>query len=157
MISPENMSFANMDASKYVFYDNAVLPVLKRILKFLSLKLLTRYKNTEGLEFSYDESAIEALESRKFENAKIASQTGVLTDNEVRTMIGYKSIDGGDVVYKPSNQLPVGQDVNTADNRDEPMAKSEFIRIMKEQKKQGGDRFYTDEYIELKVKEYYGN
>lgn len=157
MISPENMSFANMDASKYVFYDNAVLPVLKRILKFLSLKLLTRYKNTEGLEFSYDESSIEALESRKFENAKIASQTGVLTDNEVRTMIGYESINGGDVVYKPSNQLPVGQDINTTDNRDEPMAKSEFIRIMKEQKKQGGDRFYTDEYIELKVKEYYGN
>ena len=157
MISPENMSFANMDASKYVFYDNAVLPVLKRILKFLSLKLLTRYKNTEGLEFSFDESTIEALESRKFENARIASQTGVLSDNEIRAMIGYEAISGGDTIYKPSNQLPVGQDINTADNRDEPMAKAEFIRIMQEQKKQSGDRLYNDEYIELKVKEFYGN
>ena len=72
-------------------------------------------------------------------------------------MIGYEAISGGDTIYKPSNQLPVGQDINTADNRDEPMAKAEFIRIMQEQKKQSGDRSFTDEYIELKAKEFYGN
>ena len=36
MISSENMTFSNMDASKYAYYDNAVIPVLKRLLKFLS-------------------------------------------------------------------------------------------------------------------------
>ena len=66
MISPDNMSFSNMDASKYLFYDNAVLPILKRILKFLSVKLLSRYPNAQGLEFYFDESAIEALEARKY-------------------------------------------------------------------------------------------
>jgi len=157
MISSENMTFSNMDASKYAYYDNAVIPVLKRLLKFLSAKLLTRYAGTEELEYSFDESAIEALETRKFENAKIASQAGVLSDNEIRAMIGYEAIKGGDTIYKPANLVPVGEDINTEDNRDEPMAKSEFIRIMKSQQKEDGGRFYSDEYIELKAKEYYGN
>ncbi len=157
MISSESMTFSNMDASKYAYYDNAVIPVLKRLLKFLSAKLLTRYAGTEELEYYFDESAIEALETRKFENAKIASQTGVLSDNEIRAMIGYEAISGGDAIYKPANLVPVGQDINTEDNRDEPMAKSEFIKIMKSQQKQDGGRFYSDEYIELKAKEYYGN
>ena len=82
---------------------------------------------------------------------------GVLTDNEIRAMIGYEAVNGGDVIYKPANQVPVGQDINTANNRDEPMAKSEFIKIMKTQQKQDGGRFYSDEYIQLKAKEYYGN
>jgi hypothetical protein len=37
------------------------------------------------------------------------------------------------------------------------MAKSEFIKIMKDQQRQDNGRFYSDEYIELKAKEYYGN
>ena len=157
MVNSNNMTFSNMDISRYTYYDNAVIPIFKRILKFLSAKLLSRYAGTEELEYSFDESSIEALESRKFENAKISSQIGVLSDNEIRAMIGYEPINGGDVIYKPSSLAPIGQDINTKDNRDEPMAKSEFIKIMKAQQKQDGGRFYSDEYIELKAKEYYGN
>jgi HK97 family phage portal protein len=157
MISPDNMSFANMDASKYLFYDNAVLPILKRILKFLSVKLLSRYTNAEGLEFYYDESSIEALESRKYENAKILSQIGKYTDNEIRSITGFEAIDGGDIIYRPANLIESGRDNYTEDNRDKPVAKSEFIKIMKEQQKQDGGKFYTNDYIELKAKEFYGN
>lgn len=157
MISPDNMSFANMDASKYLFYDNAVLPILKRILKFLSVKLLSRYSNAQGLEFYFDESAIEALESRKYENAKILSQIGKYTDNEIRSITGFEAIDGGDIIYRPANLIVSGRDTYTEDNRDKPVAKSEFIKIMKAQQKQDGGKLYTDEYIELKAKEFYGN
>lgn len=157
MISPDNMSFANMDASKYLFYDNAVLPILKRLLKFLSVKLLSRYPNAQGLEFYFDESCIEALESRKFENAKILSQIGKYTDNEIRTITGFEAIEGGDIIYRPANLIESGRDIYTDDNRDKPMAKSEFIKIMKAQQKLDGGRLYTNEYIELKAKEYYGN
>lgn len=157
MISPDNMSFANMDASKYLFYDNAVLPILKRLLKFLSVKLLSRYPNAQGLEFYFDESTIEALEARKFENAKILSQIGKFTDNEVRNITGFEAIDGGDIIYRPANLIESGRDTYTEDNRDKPVAKSEFIKIMKDQKKLDGGKIYTDEYIELKAKEYYGN
>ena len=157
MISPDNMSFANMDASKYLFYDNAVLPILKRLLKFLSVKLLSRYPNAQGLEFYFDESSIEALESRKFENAKILSQIGKYTDNEIRSITGFEAIDGGAIIYRPANLIESGRDTYTEDNRDKPVAKSEFIKIMKAQQKQDGGKLYTDEYIELKAKEYYGN
>ena len=156
MISPDNMSFANMDASKYAFYDNAVLPTLKRILKFLSAKILTRY-NVQNLEYSFDESAIEALEARKYDVAEKASKIGVLSDNELRAMIGYEATTGGDGIYKPANLVQVGLDAYTEDNRDQPVGKSEFIKIMTEQKKLNGDRLYSDEYIQLKAKEYYGN
>ena len=157
MISPDNMSFANMDASKYLFYDNAVLPILKRILKFLSIKLLSRYPNAEGLEFYFDESSIEALESRKFENAKILSQIGKYTDNEIRGITGFEAIEGGDIIYRPANLIESGRDIYVDDNRDKPMDKSEFVKIMKAQQKLDGGKLYTDEYIELKAKEYYGN
>jgi HK97 family phage portal protein len=157
MISPDNMSFANMDASKYLFYDNAVLPVLKRILKFLSVKLLSRYPNAEGLEFYYDESSIEALESRKYENAKTLSQIGKYTDNEIRSITGFEAIDGGDIIYRPANLIVSGRDNYTEDNRDKPVAKSEFIKIMKAQQKQDGGKLYNNDYIELKAKEFYGN
>jgi len=156
MISPDNMSFANMDASKYAFYDNAVLPTLKRILKFLSFRVLSRY-NLQGLEYSFDESAIEALEARKYDVAEKASKIGILSDNELRTMIGYESTTGGDGIYKPANLVQVGLDTYTADNRDEPVGKSEFVDLMKKQKKLNGERLYSDEYIELKAKEFYGN
>ena len=157
MISSQNMTFSNLNTAKYAYYDNAVLPILKRILNFLSAKLLTRYPGTEELEYYFDESAIESLEARKFENAMMASKIGILSDNEIRAMIGYEAISGGDVIYKPANQVPVGQDINTEDNRNEPMAKAEFMKIMKDQQKQDGGNFYTDEYIELKAKEFYGN
>lgn len=157
MISSDNMSFSNMDASKFAFYDNAVIPVLKRILKFLSVKLLIRYPNAEGLELSFDESAIEALETRKFENANTLSQIGKYTDNEIRAITGFESIDGGDIIYRPANLIVSGSDIYTADNREKPVAKSQFIKLMKEQQKQDGGRLYTNNYIELKAKEFYGN
>lgn len=157
MISPDNMSFANMDASKYMFYDNAVLPTLKRILRFLTTKVLVRYPNAQGLEYSFDESAIEALEARKYDTAEKAAKIGVLSDNELRAMIGYEATTGGDGIYKPANLVQIGVDTYTEDNRNEPMGKSEFIKIMTEQKKLNGERLYSDDYIQLKAKEYYGN
>lgn len=157
MISPDNMSFANMDAAKYVFYDNAVLPTLKRILRFMTTKVLSRYPNTQGLEYSFDESAIEALEARKYDTAEKASKLGVLSDNEIRAMVGFEAAQGGDRIYKPANLVQIGVDTYTEDNRNEPMGKSEFVKIMTEQKKLNGERLYSDDYIELKAKEYYGN
>ena len=146
-----------MDASKYLFYDNAVLPIFKRILKFLSVKLLSRYPNGQDLEFYFDESTIEALESRKYENAKTLSLIGKYTDNEIRTITGFESIDGGDIIYRPANLIESGRDIYTVDNRDQPINKSEFIRIMQEQKRLDGNKLYNDEYIMLKAQEYYGN
>jgi HK97 family phage portal protein len=158
MISPENMSFANMDASKYLFYDNAVLPIFKRILDFLTRKLLTRYKQTENLKFSFDLSSIEALENRKLESVKTLAEIGILSNNELRTIIGFEAISGGDTIYKPANSLPIGQDIYTEDNRDTPASKSEkaeYIKLMTSIRAINGERLYSDELIKKHLKTFY--
>lgn len=160
LVNADNMTFSNLNSSTYIFYDNAVLPILKRILKFLSTNLLSRYKDAVNLEFYFDEASIECLQARKFENAKILGQIGVLSDNEIRSIIGYEAVNGGDAIYKPQNLIQVGQDTYIENNRNEPSTKSEkseFIRIMKKQQSQDGGRFYSDEYIELKATEFYGD
>lgn len=157
MINSDSMTFSNMDAAKYAFYDNSVLPTFKRFLEFLTAKLLTRYKDAANYELYFDESAIEALQGRKFENAKLLSQIGTFSDNEIRAVVGYESIAGGDAIYRPMNLLPTGQDILTTDNRVKPVGKSEFIRIMKDQQKLDGSKMYNDDYIALKAKEYYGD
>ena len=120
MVSSETMTFSNMDSSKFAFYDNAVLPLLKQYLSFLNYSVLSRY-DSKGLTFSFDPAGIQALESRKIENAHTLSKLDAVTDNEVRTAIGYPHLEqGGDVVYKPINEVPAGTDIYTQDQRNTP-------------------------------------
>ena len=157
MVSPENMSFANMDASKYVFYDNAVLPVLKAVLQFLTKSLLnsSRYKDAENLEFTFDTSTIEALEARKFDNASKIYASGLITRNEGRTIIGYEQSQGGDLFYQPATLVPVGSDGFTSDNRSEPSEKAHYIKLMTDLKTADGKRLYSDDFIKKNLAIYY--
>jgi HK97 family phage portal protein len=149
MIDPDNTALANMNSAKYAFYDNAVLPVLKQILGFLTQELLSKYKGSENLELAFDESAIEAIANRKIEAAKESGETGVLTKNEIRTIMGYEALtQGGDVIYQPMNLIPVGSDGYTADNREKPAEKAIFIKTMQE----GG---YSKEQINKAVEDHY--
>lgn len=120
MVSSETMTFSNMDSSKFAFYDNAVLPLFKQYLSFLDYSVLDRYKQPD-LVFSFDPAGIEALEARKIDNALTLSKLEAITDNEIRTQVGYERLEqGGDVVYKPINLVPAGTDVYTQDHRDTP-------------------------------------
>ena len=156
MISSESMSFNNYDAAKYSFYDNSVLPRLKAVLNFLTTSLMPRYKNSENLILTYDESSIECLENRKFENSANAFTSGLITRNEGRTLIGYESSPGGDDFYQPANLVPVGSDNYTSDNRETPSEKAQYIRLMQERKGIDGKRLYSDDFIKKNAVIYYG-
>ena len=120
MVSSETMTFSNMDSAKFAFYDNAVLPLFKQYLSFLDYSVLDRYKQPD-LVFSFDPAGIEALEASKIDNALTLSKLEAVTDNEIRTQVGYERLEqGGDVVYKPINLVPAGTDVYTQDQRDTP-------------------------------------
>ena len=134
MISSESMSFNNYDAAKYSFYDNSVLPRLKAVLNFLTTSLMPRYKNSENLILTYDESSIECLENRKFENSANAFTSGLITRNLV----------------------PVGSDNYTSDNRETPSEKAQYIRLMQERKGIDGKRLYSDDFIKKNAVIYYG-
>lgn len=158
MISPDNMSFANMDAAKYAFYDNAVIPVFKNVLAFLSKSLLnpSRYPGSENLELTYDASTIEALEARKYDNAAKIYASGLITRNEGRTLIGYEASEGGDLFYQPATLIPVGSDGFTSDNRDTPSSeKAQYINLMSNMKTADGKRLYSDEFIKKNLEIYY--
>ena len=151
MVSSDNMSFNNMGASKYDFYDNSVLPTVKQILDFLTDNVLKRYKGSENLEFTYDDSAIEAIADRKIDNALKIGQTGSVSLNEIRTIMGYESLKtGGDVIYQPMNLVPVGEDNYISDNRAKLKEKAIFIKTMQE----GG---YSKDQINKAVIDYYDN
>jgi len=68
----------------------------------------------------------------------------------------------GDIIYQPSNLVPIGTDQFTQDNIDKPTKSrsgkdmAEFIRVMQEQKDLKGGRLYSIAYINQCVKEYYG-
>lgn len=155
MVSPDNMSFANMDAAKYAFYDNAVIPVIGRVLKFFTKNLLSKYAGSENLELTFDPCAIDALESRKVDNALTISKSGVLTINEIRATLGYESIENGDSVYQAANLLPVGADNYTIDNRETPSSKSEYVRLVKSRKTIEGNRLYSDDVVKKQLENFY--
>ena len=52
----------------------------------------------------------------------------VLSLNELRSIAGYESVDGGDVILAPANLLPIGEDLYISDNLSEPS--KEFVDIM---------------------------
>jgi HK97 family phage portal protein len=152
MVSPDNMTLANMDSAKFNFYDNAILPLRKTIDQFLSELLLPRYPNSENLSLTFDPASIEALRTRQVDEALKLSKSGVLTINEIRRRLGESAAtEGGDEIYQPMNLVPIASDQYTDDNRDVPAKrKAVFIKTMID----GG---YSEDVINKAVKEYYGN
>ncbi len=160
MISPDHMSLANMETAKLNFYDNCIIPMYRKIASFLDAKLLARYPDHERYKMTFDPATVEALEPRRTANLKLKSEIGVLTSNELRSEMGYEDIEGGDILYQPSNLVPSGIDQSTIDNRRVPAAtksmRDEFVIVLREHKdKQGNNLFSENEIEELSYK-YYG-
>lgn len=159
MVASDTMTFSNMDSSKFAFYDNAVLPLFKQYLSFLDYSLLNRYKKKadENLVFSFDPAGIQALEARRVVNALNLSKLDTLTDNEIRTQVGYEHLDqGGNVIYKPINVVPAGTDIYTQDQRDKPAKAMNDKRLdamakLHKCKDAQGDDIYSKEEIKDNV------
>ena len=161
MVSPDNMTLANMETAKLNFYDNTILPLAKTIFKYLGDSLLSRYPDGENLELTFDEAAIEALQPRMVDNTLKLSSSGVLTVNEIRSQLGYEDLEGGNTLYQPMNLVPIASDNFTSDNRQTPSDKSDeraqFIELMTRQKTLEGKRLYSDQDVKQLLQEYYNN
>lgn len=80
-----------------------------------------------NFSISYSANDIPALQQRTSEWAKNLSEIGVLTDNEIRTELGYDSLSGGDVIYKPTSMAPV----DAAEYDTETTKRNNFVLRMK--------------------------
>lgn len=125
-ISGENMTLANMDVAKLNLYDNAVIPVTRVLLGQLGRFLFPLYdeqSRADQLELTFDEGSIAALQTRRNDVVKIRKDIGVNSDNELRRELGDQPIEGGDVIYKANNLVPVGYD--GSDPSDNPLSVDE--------------------------------
>ena len=149
LLNEDTMTFSNFSSAQIAFYDNCVLPQAKKILDFLNHKLLPILGEKE-YKLAIDPASINVLEQRKIELATAYSQTGSLTINEIRRMLGYEAVENGDTIYQPQNLIPVGRDRYTEDNRDKPSDKAFFINLMLSQKE------YSEEQIQKLATKYFG-
>ena len=147
MMTPEQMTLANLETAKLNLYDNAVLPLCRRLLEELTLFIGPRFKLSATESLSVDPESIPALQARQNAELKQISDLNVLTINEVRAKIGYEGVDGGDSVLAPATSIPIAQDTFTDDNLDKPEVREKFFEIMREQKNDDGKPRWTEKQI----------
>lgn len=107
LVTTEATTFNNMTTAQLMFYDNAVLPLIDRVLNELTAFIMLRYDKTGTLSLFYEIDKIEALEPRRNEELQKLQKAGVLTINEMRMRMGFEALDGGDTVYIASNLMPL--------------------------------------------------
>jgi HK97 family phage portal protein len=125
LISTDHSTMNNLEQSMLRFYNDAVIPTASRIFAELTLLLMPRY-GSENLEITFNPLEIPALEQYRITVIKTKKEIGIYTLNELRALDGLDPVDGGDYVYSPANQIPIGGDINTEPNDDEKQLANEL-------------------------------
>lgn len=116
LITDERQTLSNYREGKLALYDDAVLPLARRVLGGLSDFLLPKYgvdptKATLGINPDDVTPLVQRRNDEMVKRKKIA----VETDNELRALIGREPLEGGDVLFKPATMVPAGTDLFTDD------------------------------------------
>ncbi len=120
LITNERQTFNNYARAELALWDNAIIPLAKRLFGGLGDLLLPRFgEDPARMKITLDPDGITALVERRNEELLKRKQIGIETDNELRAQMGREPYDGGDVILKPANLIPAGSDLFTADNRPE--------------------------------------
>lgn len=98
-------TFANMEQATLGFWNDTVLPLLKLEIEALNRWLVPMYG--PGLQLWYDEDEISALEPLRRAKAERINNSGYMTVNEKRRAMGFEDVQGGDVVFVPSSNIPL--------------------------------------------------
>lgn len=109
LIDNDNSSFNNVEQAKERLWTDTVLPLLDAFLNVLSVRFSALYG--QDIEVFYDIDSIPALEKNrqtKSDRLKSLVAAGLITINESREELGYDHIDGGDTLFLPSSNIPIG-------------------------------------------------
>lgn len=112
MVSAKTMTMSNFQNAQTALFDQAVLPNAYMLLKQLGDFCLPRYKDGDRYELTFDEKTLPALRERMLDTAKTMRDVGAYTDDEIRSVTGHESIEGGEIVYKPANLVPAGDEMD---------------------------------------------
>lgn len=112
LVSEQHMTLSNLVGAKAIFYEQAVLPLRRRIDQELNAFLMPRYeKNNQDLILTFNDHDISALEPMRNEQAKIQKEIGVFTINEIRKNFALEPLQGGGALYS-TMQMPFAIDLN---------------------------------------------
>ena len=109
---PDNQTYSNVAEARLALYEETIIPHLKLIQSDLNEWLVPMF--SEDLEFCYDFDGIPALAEKKrqtYENVTSAVNTGIMTRNEAREIIGLSPVDGGDEIYINAALMPIGSPI----------------------------------------------
>lgn len=158
LVSSSQMTLDNLATSTLMFYDMSVLPLTDNLYDELTRFLMPRYKGSENLCLKYNENDINVLKERAIARADKLAKLYVLTDNEVRTSIGYEKTSAGNEVYKPTNVAVPKDDSEPApadpnNPAPEPVssaARKQYVKQLRGMKSASGSgkRLFSDEAIE---------
>lgn len=101
----ENVNRANAEAAEYTFAKRTIEPRLRKLEGKINNELIPMFKPKMPVIFDFQHVIPEDIETivRK---VQVGIQTGIMTVNEARNMLGLEDIDGGDVLYVPSTVMP---------------------------------------------------
>lgn len=117
LITDNAQTFNNYHTAILALYDDAVLPIGKKLLSGLSDMLLPRYNlDPSEAQIIANQETVTALVSRRNEELLTRSKISIESPNELRAQIGREPFEGGDAVYQSAGLIPVGTDLFTADN-----------------------------------------
>jgi HK97 family phage portal protein len=120
LVTDERQTLNNYREGKLALYDDAVIPLSKRIFGGLGDTLLPRYGvDPSRARITFDPDQVSALVARRNEEVGKRQKIGVESDNEIRAYLGKEPYEGGDVILKSASLIPAGTDVFTKDNAED--------------------------------------
>lgn len=118
LITDERQTMNNYETAKLALYDDAVIPLAKRLFGSLSRFILPRYGlDPSRVRISFNPDNVPALVERRNSELKLRAEINIESKNELRALIGRESAgEEADKLYQPANLVPVGEDIFTDDN-----------------------------------------
>jgi predicted metal-binding transcription factor (methanogenesis marker protein 9) len=146
-------TYSNFETAQYVFYIQAVIPIIEEIFEALTNFFRTRKCLKPNEYLTYDDTMIKALKVSFNEQMKLKKELGIFTINELRKNYGAKEYGvEADLLYQNSSLMPLGYDINEAleepIKEDDEANKNYFKSVLKA-------KGFTDKEIEEKVKSTY--
>lgn len=116
LFSTQAATFDNYATALTAFYDDCVIPLSRVIFGAISVALFDKFGIAPNVKLTFDKDQVSALINRRNKEVEMRKLIGIETDNELRGMLGREPYVGGDVMYKPSSEIPIGTDILTKDD-----------------------------------------
>ena len=103
-------TYNNYQISQVAFYDDTILPLHKLTYQFLIDKLSYYYNDLKTITVHSNDYEIRALRERHIDELKNLTSMNILSDNEIRSQLGFEEFKGGNYLWKQASMVPYEMD-----------------------------------------------